>query len=161
MANAFFGPPVDGFTPGGAHITVYLIPVCERRLAVFDVEAREARGRWLPWDVLEWGANPYECASALADQWCDVALSDLALVDVMSFPVEGGGWELAIIFRAELMETPKGDDVRTPFLFPEGQFDALGNFDPVDLARWVGVPLVSVESPPPPADEPERPRLLF
>jgi len=136
--RAFFGPPVAGFVTGGTHITVYLIPVFEGGLVVFDVRAKEARGRWLPWDVLDFGANPYEAASALADDWGDVALDDLSLVDVMSFPVEGGGWELAVVFRAELDAMPPGDDVRTPYRFEPGQYDAIGPFDPIDLERWVG-----------------------
>lgn len=156
VPQSFFGPPAKGFQPGGAHITVYLVPVHDGRLTVFDVEAREARGRWLPWDVLDWGANPYECASALADQWCDVALTDLSLADVMSFPFGNGGWELAIVFRAELAEAARGDADRVPFVFPPGQFDAIGRFDPVDLERWVGAsPAVPGEKPPP------GPALLF
>jgi hypothetical protein len=135
--QSFFGPPAANIVPGGTHIAVYLVPVFQGRLVVFDVGAREARGRWLPWDVLEFGGNPYETASALADDWCGGALSDLALVDVMSFEVEGGGWELAIVFRAELTAAPAGDDARTPFVFAQGSFDAIGNFDPVDLERWV------------------------
>ena len=137
MRSAFFGEPAARVVPGGTHITVYLVPVHDGRLTVFDVAAREARGRWLPWDVLDWSANPYECASALADHWCDVSLADLALVDVMSLRVEGGGWELAIIFRGELMEAARGDEARIPFTFPAGQYDAIGPFDPVDLERWV------------------------
>ncbi len=137
MKSAYFGPPAKGFQPGGTHITVYLVPVFEGRLTVFDVEAREARGRWLPWDVLDWGANPYECASALADQWCDVPLESLALVDVMSFPFDGEGWELAIVFRAELSEAAKGDADRRPYTYERGKLDAIGPFDPVDLERWV------------------------
>lgn len=137
MKSAFFGRPFDALVAGGTHIAVYLVPVFEGRLAVFHVAAPEVRGRWLPWDVLEWGANPYETASALADQWCDVPLGDLALVDVMSFPINTGGWELAIVFRAQLSAAPRGDSVRTPYLFPEGTFDAIGNFQPVDLERWV------------------------
>ncbi len=158
-ARAFFGLPVAGFVTGGAHITVYLIPVFNNGLVVFDVRAPEARGRWLPWDVLDFGANPYEAASALADGWCDVALEDLALADVMSFPVEGGGWELAVVFRAELEAMPPGDDVRTPYRFEPGQYDAIGPFDPIDLERWV--------SPKPPGaaakgSSPEKsPGLLF
>lgn len=118
-------------------MTVYLVPVFDGRLVVFDVSVSAARGRWLPWDVLEFGGNPYEAASALADDWCAGTVSDLALVDVMSFEVEGGGWELAIVFRAELTEPPVGDDVRAPFVFAKGAFDAIGSFDPVDLERWV------------------------
>ncbi len=137
MAGAYFGQPVEGFVPGGTHVTVYLIPVFEGRLLAFDVTAREARGRWLPWDVLAWGGNPYEAASALADDWCGGAISDLRIVDVMSFGVEGEGWELATIFRAELAQAPAGDDVRTPHVYGRGEYDAIGNFDPVDLARWV------------------------
>lgn len=137
MQGAYFGRPNESFVAGGTHITVYLVPVFEGRLVVFDVSAREARGRWLPWDVLEWGGNPYECASALADDWCEGAMNDLRLVDVMSFAVEGGGWELAIVFRAELFTAPAGDDVRTPYLFAAGAYDAIGSFDPVDLRRWV------------------------
>ena len=137
MPGAYFGRPADSFQPGGTHITVYLVPVLDGRLVTFDVSAAEARGRWLPWDVLEWGGNPYECAAALADDWCGGAVSDLRLVDLMSFSVEPNGWELAAVFRAELTGEPPADDVRRPFLFPPHEYDAIGNFDPVDLQRWV------------------------
>lgn len=135
--SAYFGQPADTFVRGGAHVAVYLVPVFENGLVVFDVSARAARGRWLPWDILEFGGNPYEAAAALADDWCGGALSDLSLVDVMSFPFEGDGWELAIIYRAELTELPAADDVRRSFRFEPGEYDAIGNFDPVDLQRWV------------------------
>lgn len=162
MKSAFFGRPFDAVVAGGTHITVYMVPVFEGRLAVFHVAAPEARGRWLPWDVLEWGANPYVTASALADQWCDVPLIDLALVDVMSFPINTGGWELAIIFRAQLSAAPKGDSVRTPYVFPEGTFDSIGNFQPVDLQRWVTGVGSKPLSPAKPADpKPAGPQLLF
>lgn len=155
--RAFFGPPAATFVSGGTHITVYLIPVFDGGLVVFDVRAPQARGRWLPWDVLDFGANPYEAASALADGWCDVTLKDLSLVDVMSFPVEGGGWELAIIFRAELGALPPGDDVRTPYRFEPGRYDAIGPFDPVDLERWV----IAAPSTPPPAARQGEQQQLF
>jgi hypothetical protein len=135
--RAFFGPPAGDVVPGGAHITVYLVPVLGGGLVVFDVEQAEARGRWLPWDVLDFGQNPYEAAAALADDWCRVSLHDLSLADVMSFTVEGGGWELAIAFRAELMEMPGGDEYRRAFRFEPGHYDAIGPFDPVDIERWV------------------------
>jgi hypothetical protein len=137
VAQAYFGRPASTFVPGGAHIAVYLVPVFERRLIVFDVSASAARGRWLPWDILDFGANPYEAAASLVDLWCGGAVSDLALVDAMSFPYPGEGWELALVFRAELTEMPEGDDAREPFAYEDGEFDALGNFDPVDLERWV------------------------
>jgi hypothetical protein len=137
MPGAYFGRPTESFVSGGTHVTVYLIPVFAGRLVVFDVKAREAHGRWLPWDVLPWGANPYETAAALGDDWCDGAVTDLRLVDLMSFDVERGGWELAAVFRAELASPPPGDEARTPYLFPPGEFDAIGNFDPVDLERWL------------------------
>lgn len=135
--RAFFGPPRDTVTAGGAHVTVYLVPVFEGGLVVFEVEAPEARGRWLPWDVLEFGQNPYEAASQLADNWCNVSLHDLSLADLMSFPVEPGGWELAIVFRAELAEMPPGDALRAAFRSEPGHYDAIGPFDPVDIERWV------------------------
>ena len=138
MAQAYFGKPAKSFVPGGAHIAVYLVPVFDGRLVVFDVTAKAARGRWLPWDILDFSGNPYEAASALADQWCGGAVTDLALADAMSFPFGPEGWELALVFRAELKTLPAGDDARTPFVFERGQFDAIGNFDPVDLERWVG-----------------------
>jgi len=157
VKSAYFGKPASGFQPGGTHITVYLVPVFEGRLTVFDVAAREARGRWLPWDVLDWGANPYECASALADQWCDVALTDLSLADVMSFPFDVEGWELAIVFRAELAEPARGDADREPFMYEPGQYDAIGPFDPVDLERWV----TGANASKPAGDPGEGPKLLF
>lgn len=135
--SAFFGPPAASFVPGGAHVAVYLIPVYNGQLAVFDVEAKQARGRWLPWDILAWRGNPYELASELADLWCRAPLSDLTLVDVMSFPSPEDAWEIAIVFRAELAEPARGDDTRAPYFFPQGQFDAVGPFDPIDLERWV------------------------
>jgi len=36
-----------------------------------------------------------------------------------------------------LIATPPADDARSPFTFAEGEFDAIGRFDPVDLERWV------------------------
>ncbi len=135
---AYFGQPAEGFVRNGAHVSVYLVPVFEGALVVFDVTARAARGRWLPWDVLEFGANPYEAAATLADDWCGGAISDLRLADVMSFPFEGQGWELAIVYRAELTHLPGRDDARTPYRYQPGEFDAIGSFDPVDLQRWVG-----------------------
>jgi hypothetical protein len=135
--QAYFGQPAESFVRNGAHVAVYLVPVFEHGLVVFDVTARQARGRWLPWDVMEFGANPYETAAALADDWCDGNLSDLMLVDVLSFPFEGEGWELAIVFRAQLTSMPAPDDARTSHRYPPGEFDAIGQFDPIDLRRWV------------------------
>ncbi len=153
-SRAFFGRPQPGFVDGGTHITVYLVPVYEGRLVVFDVSAKEARGRWLPWNVLPFQGNPYVAASELADEWCAGLVADLRLADVMSFEMPGGGWELAVVFRAELTAPPPGDDARTPFIFERGRFDAIGWFDPVDLQRWVGSP--------PPAEKKDRSEgLLF
>ncbi|MGE5595101.1 MAG: hypothetical protein ACM3S1_03585, partial [Hyphomicrobiales bacterium] len=118
-------------------ITLYVVPVFEGRLVAFDVSAREARGRWLPFTVLDFAQNPYEAASMICDAWCQGQVSDLSLADVMSFVVERGAWELAIVFRAELMAAPKAQPNREPFIFAPGQFDAIGAFDPVDLERWV------------------------
>ena len=137
MAQAFFGKPASTFVPGGAHVAVYVVPVFEGRLVAFDVAASAARGRWLPWDVLDFGGSPYEAAAALVDQWCEGSVSGLTIADVMSFPFAGGSWEIAVVFRAELTALPVGDDARKPIAFAAGEFDAIGNFDPIDLERWV------------------------
>ncbi len=123
--------------PGGAHVAVYVVPVFAGQLLVFDVDAPGVRGRWLPWTVLEYGANPYETAAALGDDWCEGAVSALEVVDVLSFPYELDGWELALVFRAELTTPPRGDAHRRPVLVAPGRLDAIGPFDPVDLLRWV------------------------
>ncbi|MEO6397955.1 MAG: hypothetical protein ABIP13_05770 [Tepidiformaceae bacterium] len=156
--KAFFGPPVARPVPGGTQLTIYLVPVFEGRLAVFDVEAPEVHGRWLPWDLLALHENPYEAASELADIWCGVSLSGLALVDIMSFTQPGGAWELAIVFRATLSAPPQGDAERRPFLYPVGQFDAIGSFDPIDLERWV---TRAFDIPTPPSAGSNRQDLLF
>lgn len=152
MSSAYFGPAAPSFVPGGAHVAVYLLPVYNGQLAVFDVEARQARGRWLPWDILPWRGNPYELASELADLWCQAPLTDLTLADVMSFPSPEDEWEIAIVFRAELAEPAHGDDVRTPYFFPHGQFDAIGPFDPIDLERWVTGTVTNARSDSPGVD---------
>lgn len=118
-------------------VTVHLVPVHEGRLLAFDVRAGEAQGRWLPWCVIEFAGNPYVTASELADDWCEGAISDLALADVMSFTTPGGAWELAIVFRAELTALPRPRKDRVPAVFERGRFDSIGPFDPVDLQRWV------------------------
>lgn len=153
MAKAIFARPERAPVRGGAYVSAYLVPVFEGRLVAFDVTAPEARGRWLPWTVLDFGQNPYEAASGLVDQWCQGAVTDLTLVDVLSLPAEGGGWELAIVFRAELAAPPKGADDRHPFLFERGRFDAIAAFDPVDLERWVaaGPPPPGATAPPAPS----------
>ncbi len=138
MKQAFFGKPQATFTPGGAHVAVYLVPVVEGRLVVFEVEAPGLRGRWLPWTVMAYGANPYETAAALADDWCDGAVAALEVADVLSFPFDADGWELALVYRAELAAMPAGDANRRPVAFAPGEADAIGPFDPVDLLRWVG-----------------------
>lgn len=157
MPDAYFGKPQPTFVPGGAHIAIYLVPVFQQQLVVFDVKVSAARGRWLPWAILPFAGNPYEAAATLADLWCEGAVADLTLVDVMSFPFEPGGWELAIVFRAELTAPPAGDATRTPIVLPAGQLDAIGNFDPVDLERWVG----ATAAPNPPTGASARPDLLF
>ncbi len=144
--------------PGGTQLSIYLVPVFEGRLVAFDVEAREARGRWLPWDVLESHENPYEAASELADIWCGVALTSLTLADVMSFTLPSGSWELAVVFRAELSASPLGDPERRPFIYAPHQFDAIGSFDPVDLERWV---TASGNAPTPKAPHLKAQDLLF
>jgi hypothetical protein len=140
MARAFFGPPQEGPSRGGLQVSVYLVPVHDGRLIVFDVTAPAARGRWLPWAVTGFGQNPYEAAAMLADDWLDVPLHDLSLADVMSFDIEGGGWELAIVFRAELAAPPRPSTARTPVALAAGHLDAIGPFDPVDLERWLAGP---------------------
>lgn len=153
--RAFFGPPRGGPAAGGAQISVHLVPVLDGRLAVFDIRDAHVRGRWLPWAVIDYGQNPYEAASILADDWLVEPLRDLSLVDVLSLDAAGGGWELAIVFRAEITKEPPPTAGRQPFLFDAGKYDAIGPFDPVDLERWV---TYSIQAPPqdPPAAAPDR-----
>ncbi len=134
---AYFGRPERDIVRGGTHVTVYVVPVFEGRLVAFDVTAPQARGRWLPFTVLGFRQNPYEAAAGVADRWCGGMVTDLGIVDVMSFEVDGGGWELAIIFRAELSQLPEPEADRSPYVFEPGAFDAIARFDPVDLERWV------------------------
>lgn len=136
--GAYFGRPVPASAPGGFHVAVYVVPVLERRLVVFDIDGPgEIAGRWLPWAVLPFQGNPYEAASALADSWCDVPMDDLRLIDVMSFAGAGENWELALVFRAELAERPAGDATKQAAFLDPRSLDAIGPFDPVDLARWL------------------------
>lgn len=139
MKSCFFPPPAGEFQAGGAHLTIYLVPVFEGRLAAFDVAARVARGRWLPWNVLGFRQNPYEAAAALADDWCDGTVADLRLVDVLPGSEADGSWELAIVFRAELTAAPHGDADRKPVLLDAGETGTLGPFQPAELQRWIAM----------------------
>jgi hypothetical protein len=146
--RAFFGPPRDAPAPGGLHVSVHIVPVYADCLVVFDVTSPSAHGRWLPWAIIDFGQNPYEAASLLVDDWCDASLDDLSLADVMSLEVPGGGWELAIIFRASLTSAPSGDHERVAVLTGKGHYDAIGAFDPVDIQRWVETSPATESSPP-------------
>lgn len=137
-AGAYFGRPLPKSSAGGFHVAVYLVPVFEGRLVVFDIDGPdEIAGRWLPWSVLHFQGNPYEAASLLADTWCDVSLDDLTLVDVMSFAIPAEGWELALVFRAVLAAAPRSDPDKRPEYLDAGALDAIGPFDPADLERWL------------------------
>jgi len=146
--GAYFGKPQGAAAAGGFHIAIYLVPVLDGRLVVFDIEGpREIAGRWLPWAVLPFRGNPYEAASLLADTWCDVPLHDLSLVDVMSFNIPGEAWELALVFRAELAEAPAPMPDREAVFVAAEDLDAIGRFDPADLQRWLGATAGGDEPP--------------
>jgi len=157
VAFSFFPGPARSFVPGGAHLAIYLVPVYQGGLVVFDVSAREARGRWLPWSVLPFRGNPYEEAAALADDWCEGALADLRLVDVISAASATGSWELAIVFRAELTAMPAGNGDRQPERIPAAAVESIGPFDAVDLQRWVA----AYAPGHPAAPDTQRPGLIF
>ena len=98
--------------------------------------------------TLAQGANPYEIASTIVDEWCDGAMSDLRLVDVISREGDGG-WELAVVFRAELTALPRGERGAPRVCDPQDLAGVQG-FEAVDLERWLGM------SPKAPVDEPAR-----
>ena len=137
MTRAFFGPPQPAAVRGGARITLYLVPVLDGQLVAFDLKVSDQRGRWLPWTVMDFGANPYVTASELAEQWCQGAVSALSPADVMSFETPDRGWELAIVFRADLTVEPRPPANGTVSLLPPGGVDAIGPFAPGDLERWL------------------------
>jgi hypothetical protein len=161
-SRAFFGPPQRGPTEGGLQVSVHLVPVHEGRLVAFDVRSAQLRGRWLPWAVIDFRQNPYEAAALLADDWFgDTALSDLRVADVLSLDGPLGGWEVAIVFRAELEAMPAGDPERMPYVYEAGAFDAIGAFDPVDLERWTSMPAAPVAATPPAEVTPPVPPAIF
>ena len=121
---------------GGVLLSVHVAPVLEGRLVAFVLEAGGPKGRWLPWTVLPPGGNPYEIASTVVDEWCDGAMSDLRLVDVISREGDDG-WELAIVFRAELTAMPLGAR-GAPRVCEAADLAAVQGFEAVDLERWQG-----------------------
>jgi hypothetical protein len=140
---------VAEFRRGGAHLAVHLVPVFDGCLVAFDV-GPPAPGRWLPWDLLPYGGNPYETAAALGDEWCDGAVIDLRLCDALSLDGPDESWELALIFRAELDAMPAGDDARAPVALAAGPALAtVTRFAAADLERWLGSPAPPTTGSPP------------
>ncbi len=121
---------------GGVLLTVHVAPVLEGRIVAFVLEAGGPKGRWLPWTVLPQGGNPYEFASTIVDEWCDGAMSDLRLVDVISRERDDG-WELAVVFRAELTALPRGER-GAPRICEAPDLATVQGFEAVDLERWLG-----------------------
>ena len=140
--------------PGGVLLSVHVVPVLEGRIVAFVLEPPGPKGRWLPWTVLKQGANPYEIASTIVDEWCDGAMSDLRLADVISGEGDDG-WELAIIFRAELTALP-GHKRGAPRVCDAQDLAAVQGFEAVDLERWVGGGGARA-----PATEGDSPKLVF
>lgn len=137
----------------GVLLSVHVVPVLEGRIVAFVLDPPGPKGRWLPWTVLEQGANPYEIASTIIDEWCDGAMSDLRLADVISR--EGDtGWELAIIFRAELTALPSHER-GAPHICDPQDLAAVQGFEGVDLERWLGVGTAA------PATEGDSQELVF
>lgn len=136
----------------GVLLSVHVVPVLEGRIVAFVLEPPGPKGRWLPWTVLEQGANPYEIASTIIDEWCDGAMSDLRLADVISRAGDNG-WELAIIFRAELTALP-GHERGAPHVCDMQDLAAVQGFEAVDLERWLGGGAS-------PAMEGDSPKLVF
>ena len=118
----------------GVLLTVHVAPVLAGRLVAFALDAPGPAGLWLPWTPLGQGANPYEIAATIVDEWCDGAPSDLRLADVISRDGDGG-WELAVVFRAELTALPRGER-GAPRVCEPGDLAAVHGFAPADLARW-------------------------
>ena len=142
---------------GGVLLTVHVVPVLQGQLVTFLLDSPGPGGRWLPWTVLKQGANPYEIASTIVDEWCDGAMSDLRLVDVISR--EGDeGWELAVVFRAELTALPRGERGE-PRVCESRDLATVRGFEPVDLDRWLDmVPTTPVAAP---VEEADGSRLVF
>ena len=161
VRRSYFAGPKDSPQRGGMVVTVYLVPVYQGRLVVFDVTAPGAKGRWIPWQVLEFGQVPYESAAQLTDAWLNGAVSSLSLVDIMMLPAAGAGCELAIVFRCDATALPPRTAERDAFAYPDGHLDAIGGFDPVDLERWLLQTPAGADARPPEPVEPPGERLVF
>ena len=139
----------------GVLLTVHVAPVLEgQRSSCPSSSMGDRAGRWLPWTTLKHGANPYEIASTVVDEWCDGAMSDLRLVDVISREGDGG-WELAVVFRAELTALPRGERGAPRVCDPQDLAGVQG-FDAVDLERWLVMSAAAA-----PVEEADGSRLVF
>ncbi len=138
----------------GVLLSVHVVPVLEGRIVAFVLDPPGPKGRWLPWTMLPQGANPYEIASTIVDEWCEGAMSDLRLADVISREGDGG-WELAIVFRAELTALP-GRERGAPHVCDAQDMAAVHGFNAVDLERWLGGGGATT-----PPTEGDSPKLLF
>jgi len=135
--KATFGPPRKEVSRGGAFVSVYLVPEWDGQIVAFDIAAKEARGRWVPWTVADYGASIWETASALGDEWCGDTVETIDLVDTISLETETSGWELALIFRARLKAMPDGETGRIAVL-TRGDDDRLSmRFAAADMDRWI------------------------
>ena len=141
---------------GGVLLTVHVAPVLQGQLVAFLLEAPGPGGRWLPLTVLKQGANPYEIASTIIDEWCDGAMSDLRLVDVISREGDDG-WELAVVFRGGAHGDAARGSGRAARLRLAGPGGVHG-FEAVDLERWLGMAAALAVATPPPS---RRPQLVF
>tara|TARA_B110000263_G_C15225814_1_gene472183 strand:+ start:583 stop:1041 length:459 start_codon:yes stop_codon:yes gene_type:complete len=135
--QAIFGKPVKNIGAGGTFLTIHIIPVYKGKLVAFDVTAPEAKGRWFPWTVLNYGIEPYEAAANLVDDWCEGSTQQLSLCDILTFMSYEGAWQISLVFRNELITLPHGDFERKPLLFDKELPTKIDKFQSADIERWI------------------------
>ena len=113
MSNrAIFGRPINGVTPGGAHVGVDMITLHKGKIVLFEKQGLRPGGQdlgdlWFPWDYLIYGEAPDVSAKRVLKTWGKAEAKAMKLVEVFSIVPPGEDWHLAFQYVVELKAPAK------------------------------------------------------
>ena len=118
MNQSIFGRPINSTIVGGLHIGIDVITTHKGKIVLFGKHASNPASQdlgdlWFPWDLLNFGEDPYAAAKRILKDWGKVEPEDIKLVNVLSNVPPSEDWNLTFQYVAELKAPARvGKDVK-------------------------------------------------
>ena len=127
MAQSVFGRPINTAIEGGMHIGIDVITLHKGKIVLFGKHASNPASQdlgdlWFPWDLLNFGEDPYVAAKRILKEWGKVEPENMKLVNVLSNVPPSEDWNLTFQYVAKLKAPAKvGKDVKVIKIIEQAQ----------------------------------------